>query len=534
MLFHKKIKKKTKYKHTKNVVFSIILVLILLFLNIFPLMTYSSSQVIPIIPTQTTKKKPIGHKIAGAEFHEYYWEKHRVITAEGEGDSGSGGGSNKSAKESREAERKAREEMIDSLLETAPDPMAVIESVLESESIEESLKKASVQQSIKEKVFGGGNSSNKFGVGGDIGSVGANNIAPEENQNGSNTSISKKQTSNNNTYASSNQKPPETTKKQQNNAMGVYTPPETEVTQKETESSIRKKFVEPNITPSKAEVETEKQTSPTSEYRETESNTTRETTKKQQNYGGGVYKAPETEKNNEEVETVQTYEEKEEIEIVPISSDDMYKSFDNSVSPTENQIDTFYDNDNENPTSNEFETDKESKEEIELTFPETTEKQRNNAGGIYIAPETQLTEEETNNVSEEVVSETTKKQQESNNKKEEETEKEDIKYEAVNNDNNDINGEDLKQEDEFIVDEEIPENDNLFDGEDVIRDIEGKHKGVKIFELDRNGNPGIFDTGGSKTYMIDLLSIMLTILFIFGFIFQYFYQSDYKEFNSYF
>lgn len=526
MLFHKKFKNKTK-KIYKNNLLLVLIVFALITINLFPFVSYSSNVVIPIIPTETTRKKPIGHKIAGAEFHEYYWEKHRVITAEGEGGSGSGGGSNKSAKESREAEKRAVDESISEVLRTAADPVAAMESILEKESIEESLKKARIQQSIKDKVLGnqngGSNSTNK----GSSGSRYNDNIAPAENQSNNNSNRTKN-TNNNNR----NINPPETTKKQQNDAMGVYVPPETEATKKETESSINRNLTEPKISPSKEEKQTERNITPTSLYREVESNTIRETTKKQENYGGGVFVTTES-KNYEETKTIQTFEEREDIEIVPKSSDDMYKSYDNSVSPTENQVEIFYDTENEHPTANEFETDIQVESENQLIVPETTEKQINNAGGVYVAPETQATYYETNDDNYEATSEVTRSQQE-NKKIDEEKEDETIKYEAVNNDNNDINGEDLKQEDEFIADEEIKENDNLHDGEDIIRDIEGKNKGIKIFELDRNGNPGIFDTGGSKYYIIDLLSIILTALFVFGFIFQYFFQSKHKEYNAYF
>lgn len=57
-----------------------------------PFFTYSSSAVKPVIPTETTKKKPRGVKVENAEFHDEYWDKFRVITAEGEGDSETGGG----------------------------------------------------------------------------------------------------------------------------------------------------------------------------------------------------------------------------------------------------------------------------------------------------------------------------------------------------------------------------------------------------------------------------------------------------------
>ena len=57
-----------------------------------PFFTYSSSAVKPVIPTETTKKKPRGVKVENAEFHDEYWDKFRVITAEGEGDSETGDG----------------------------------------------------------------------------------------------------------------------------------------------------------------------------------------------------------------------------------------------------------------------------------------------------------------------------------------------------------------------------------------------------------------------------------------------------------
>lgn len=72
-------------------------------------------------------------------------------------------------------------------------------------------------------------------------------------------------------------------------------------------------------------------------------------------------------------------------------------------------------------------------------------------------------------------------------------------------------------------------------GKDIIRDIEGENKGIKIFEINRNGNVGIFDKGGSRTYLLNILLVLSVILFIYGFI-KYFINSImYKhEYKGYF
>ena len=65
-------------------------------------------------------------------------------------------------------------------------------------------------------------------------------------------------------------------------------------------------------------------------------------------------------------------------------------------------------------------------------------------------------------------------------------------------------------------------NDNdSSSGINEVRKSESEYKGVKIFELDRNGNTGIFDKGTTRTYVINLMLIIFSRLLILGFIHFY-------------
>jgi hypothetical protein len=65
-------------------------------------------------------------------------------------------------------------------------------------------------------------------------------------------------------------------------------------------------------------------------------------------------------------------------------------------------------------------------------------------------------------------------------------------------------------------------NDNdSSSGINEVRKSESEYKGVKIFELDRNGNTGIFDKGTTRTYVINLMLIIFSRLLILGFAFLF-------------
>lgn len=155
--------------------------------------------------TETTKRKTVGHKIEGAEFHEELWDKINVIAADNGGGSSEGGGAgdsnssnagNKGAYSDAggtfgeaagvglgtgnkanqsgtgsgvsggstgsvvaDALRKmkadieeSRAESIAKVLETAKDAESVAASIAERESIQASIQKKLQQESIKNKI----------------------------------------------------------------------------------------------------------------------------------------------------------------------------------------------------------------------------------------------------------------------------------------------------------------------------------------------------------------------------------------------
>ena len=78
-------------------------------------------------------------------------------------------------------------------------------------------------------------------------------------------------------------------------------------------------------------------------------------------------------------------------------------------------------------------------------------------------------------------------------------------------------------------------NDNdSSSGINKVRKSESEYKGVKIFELDRNGNTGIFDKGTTRTYVINLMLIIFSRLLILGFIHFYLNQIFHIKYKSYF
>ena len=487
MLFHKKIKKKTKYKHKKNV-YLLILVCILIVFNMSPFLLYSSNVVIPVIPTETTKKKPRGVKVENAEFHDEYWDKFRVITAEGEGGSGTGGGqagtgqsgatgsgvsngvnnasgiagtggsanaggsgsgnnsggpgggnssvnynvqSNREIRESREAAQAARESSIAAELATAKNRESVRASIAERESIQESIKKRLIQESIKQKVFGDSYVETSYRLptttAREMPTSEVRPIVPPERQ----TAPTSAQVD------ESIKRVPETTQKQVNNAMGVYVAPETEYTSQEETTTMERKEI--NLVPS----------------------------------------AASTYANNEN-DIMPTSDYYEETSIVPEES---YEQNNTQESATENSEDNNVDNQETKQSENETKTD--NNEDV---------------------------------------------------KESKEDKKENNKQEHPDDNQGGTNGDgDVANQNDNMSDNNMNSNDNdSSSGIDEVRKIEGEHKGVKIFELDRNGNPGIFDKGTTRTYLINIMLVIFTGLLFLGFIHFYLNQVFHVKYKSYF
>lgn len=82
-----------KNRRDKSIIFKFSIFAVLLVVmssHINKMENYASTQKVSV--EETTKKKPVGHKIDGAEYHEELWEKKRVIAADNGGGSGEGGG----------------------------------------------------------------------------------------------------------------------------------------------------------------------------------------------------------------------------------------------------------------------------------------------------------------------------------------------------------------------------------------------------------------------------------------------------------
>ena len=91
--------------------------------------------------TETTKKKPVGHKVPGGTLHEKLWEKYNVIAADEGGGNGQGGGASNKSHENNssivDVLKKLKEEIDESRAESLA---KIIESALiassEAQSVE--------------------------------------------------------------------------------------------------------------------------------------------------------------------------------------------------------------------------------------------------------------------------------------------------------------------------------------------------------------------------------------------------------------
>lgn len=195
-----------KLNQIKNLIAcSIVSVLILSFvLPNFTDISYLAATVVSST-TETTKKKPVGHKIEGAEYYEELWDKFSVIAIDNGGGSGEGGGAgdqnasnagnsgsyndaggtfgnaagqglgsgntaNQSGKGSgvtggstgsvkadalralKAQIEESRTESLKRVLETAANAESVAASIAERESIQSSIQKRMQQESIKARI----------------------------------------------------------------------------------------------------------------------------------------------------------------------------------------------------------------------------------------------------------------------------------------------------------------------------------------------------------------------------------------------
>ena len=69
-------------------VFIVVVLLLAFLLPEFDCVMYYAATV----PSETTRKKTVGHKIEGAEYYDEMWEKFRVIAVDNGGGNGEGGG----------------------------------------------------------------------------------------------------------------------------------------------------------------------------------------------------------------------------------------------------------------------------------------------------------------------------------------------------------------------------------------------------------------------------------------------------------